>query len=117
MNLYLLGATGSIGTQTLDIVRNNNKFNIISISANHNVNKMIEIIKEFDPLFVSMGKPEYIDKLRKLFPSIEYGYGKAGLIEAATYGKNSDDLVINALVGSSGLEPTVEAIKKNVILL
>ena len=112
MNLYLLGATGSIGVQTLDIVRNSDKFNIVSVSANHNVNKMIDIIKEFNPLFVSMGKLEYIQKLEKIFPSIEYGYGKDGLVKAATYGENSEDLVINALVGSAGLEPTIEAIKK-----
>ncbi|KFZ27024.1 MAG: 1-deoxy-D-xylulose 5-phosphate reductoisomerase [Candidatus Izimaplasma bacterium HR2] len=112
MNLYLLGATGSIGVQTLDIVRNNNKFNIVSVSANHNLNKMIDIIEEFNPLFVSMGKLEYIEKLKVLYPSIEFGYGKAGLIKAATYGVNSEDLVVNALVGSAGLEPTIEAIKK-----
>ena len=112
MNLYILGATGSIGVQTLDIVRKNKKFNIVSVSANHNVNKMIEIIKEFNPLFVCMGKPEYIDKLKELFPHISYGYGKVGLIKAATYGENSEDLVINSLVGSVGLEPTIEAIKK-----
>jgi len=112
MNLYLLGATGSIGIQTLDIVRNNDKFNIVSVSANHNIKKMIDIIKEFNPLFVSMGKLEYVEKLKELFPSIEYGYGKDGLVKAAIYGENSEDLVINALVGSAGLEPTIEAIKK-----
>jgi len=112
MNLYILGATGSIGDQTLDIVRNSHKFNVVSVSANHNINKMIEIIKEFNPLFVSMGKIEYINKLKGIYPNIEYGYGKDGLIKAATYGENSEDLVVNALVGSSGLEPTVEAIKK-----
>ena len=112
MNLYLLGATGSIGEQTLDIVRNSSKFNVVSVSANHNINKMIDIIKEFKPIFVSMGKLEYIEKLKSIYPNIEYGYGKEGLVKAATYGSNSDDLVVNALVGSSGLEPTVEAIKK-----
>jgi len=112
MNLYILGATGSIGDQTLAIVRNSHKFNVVSVSANHNINKMIEIIKEFNPLFVSMGKIEYINKLKGIYPNVEYGYGKEGLIKAATYGKNSEDLVVNALVGSSGLEPTVEAIKK-----
>lgn len=112
MNLYLLGATGSIGMQTLDVVRHSNKFKVVSVSANHRVNEMIEIIKEFKPSFVSMGKAEYIDKLKELFPKIEYGYGKDGLIKAATYGNNSQDLVINGLVGSVGLEPTIRAIEK-----
>ncbi len=112
MNLYLLGATGSIGIQTLDIVRSDDKFNIVSVSANHNINKMIKIIEEFNPLFVSMGKQEYILKLKEMFPNIDYGFGEEGLVKAATYGENSEDLVINALVGSVGLEPTIEAIKK-----
>lgn len=112
MNLYLLGATGSIGEQTLDIVRNSDKFKIISVSANHNLKKMIDVIEEFNPLFVSMGKLEYIEKLKVMYPRIEYGYGKEGLVKAATYGENSEDLVVNALVGSAGLEPTIEAIKK-----
>lgn len=112
MNLYLLGATGSIGVQTLDIVRNSDKFKIISVTANYNLNKMIDIIEEFGPLFVSMGKLEDINKLKKVYPNIEFGYGKGGLVKAATYGTNSEDLVINALVGSVGLEPTIEAIKK-----
>lgn len=113
MNLYLLGATGSVGSQTLDIVRNSDKFNVVSVTANHNLDKMIDIIEEFKPLFVSMGRLEYINKLKELYPTIEYGYGKEGLIRAATFGKNTKDLVVNALVGSSGLEPTIEAIKKN----
>jgi len=111
MNLYLLGATGNIGDQTLDIVRNNNAFKIISVSANHNIGKMIEIIEEFNPLFVSMGKLEYTEKLKKLYPNIEYGYGNDGLIKAATFGKLENNLVVNALVGSVGLKPTIEAIK------
>ena len=112
MNIYLLGATGSIGKQTLDIVRNNDLFNIVSVSANYNLKKMIDIIEEFKPLFVSMGKQSDVESLKVLYPNIEYGYGKEGLVKAATYGENSEDLVVNALVGSVGLEPTIEAIKK-----
>lgn len=118
MNLYLLGATGNIGDQTLDIVRNNDTFKIISVSANHNINKMIDIIDEFNPLFVSMGKLEYIEKLKELYPNIEYGCGNEGLVKAATFGEFENNLVVNALVGSVGLKPTVEAImkKRNVAL-
>lgn len=112
MNLYLLGATGSIGEQTLDIVRNNSEFNIVSVTANYNLLKMIDIIEEFNPLFVSMGSIEDINKLEVMYPDIQFGYGKEGLKQAVTYGDNSNDLVINALVGSVGLEPTIEAIKK-----
>ena len=113
MNLYILGVTGNIGKQTLDIVRTSNGlYNIVSVSGNSNFEKMKDIIKEFSPKYVSMGKRSDILKLKELFPSVEYGYGNSGLIKAATYGKLGNDLVVNAIVGSAGLEPTINAIKK-----
>ncbi len=113
MNLYILGVTGNIGMQTLDIVRQSkDKYNVVSISGNSNFEKMKDIIKEFTPKYVSMGKREDIDKLKKLFPFVEYGHGNSGLVEAATYGTLGNDLVVNAVVGSVGLKPTIEAIKK-----
>jgi 1-deoxy-D-xylulose-5-phosphate reductoisomerase len=113
MNLYILGVTGNIGEQTLDIVRTSKElYNIVAISGNSNFEKMKDIIEEFKPKYVSMGKRDDVIKLEKLFPNIEYGYGNAGLIKAATYGKKANDLVVNAVVGSVGLEPTIEAIKK-----
>ena len=113
MNLYLLGATGNIGLQTLDIIRSSKeKYNVISVSGNSNFEKMKDIIEEFSPKYVSMGKREDVIRLEKLFPNIEYGHGNSGLIKAATYGELGNDLVINAVVGSAGLEPTIKAIKK-----
>ncbi|MBS4804501.1 MAG: 1-deoxy-D-xylulose-5-phosphate reductoisomerase, partial [Clostridium sp.] len=54
-NISILGATGSIGTQTLDVIRKSNgEINLIGISANSSVNKIIEIIKEFKPKYVAM---------------------------------------------------------------
>ena len=112
MNLYILGATGNIGLQTLDIVRENkDKYNVESVSGNSNLEQMKKIIEEFNPRYVSMGKSEDVLKLEKLFPNIEYGYGSKGLISAAIYGELGNDLVVNAVVGSAGLEPTIEAIK------
>jgi len=113
MNLYILGVTGNIGEQTLDVVRTSKElYNIVTISGNSNFEKMKDIIEEFKPKYVSMGKRADIIKLEKLFPNVEYGYGNSGLIKAATYGKKANDLVVNAVVGSVGLEPTIEAIKK-----
>ena len=64
MNLYILGVTGNIGEQTLDIVRTSKeKYKVISVSGNANVKKMKDIINEFYPLYVSMGKREEIIKL------------------------------------------------------
>ena len=113
MNLYILGVTGNIGEQTLDIVRTSKDlYKVISVSGNSNIEKMKDIILEFSPKYVSMGKRDDVIKLKKLFPNIEYGYGNSGLIKAATYGKLGNDLVVNAVVGSVGLEPTINAIKK-----
>ena len=72
MNLFILGVTGSIGIQTLDIVRKSSgKYNVISVSGNTNVEKMKDIIEEFKPLYVSMGKRESINELEKTYPNIE----------------------------------------------
>lgn len=113
MNLFILGVTGNIGMQTLDIVRRSKeKYNVVAISGNLNFEKMKDIIKEFNPKYVSMGKREDVNRLEKLYPNVEYGYGNDGLIKAATYGDLGEDLVVNAVVGSIGLEPTINAIKK-----
>lgn len=113
MKLYLLGATGSIGHQTLDIVRSSNgTFSVETIAANRNIDKVKDIIEEFHPKFVSVGLEEAKKDLELLYPSIEFGYGIDGLIKAATYGNNGNDLVVNAIVGSAGLSPTYYAIKK-----
>ncbi len=113
MNLFILGATGNIGLQTLDIVRKSEgKYNVVSVTGNSNIKKIKDIINEFHPLYVSMGKSSDVLTLQKLYPNIAFGYGNEGLIKAVTYGEKADDLVVNALVGSIGLEPTVYAIKK-----
>ena len=113
MNLFLLGATGSIGDQTLDIVRRSNgRFKVITIAANKSIDKVKAIIDEFSPLFVSVGLEEAMKDLAELYPSVEFGYGESGLVKAATYGEKEEDLVVNAVVGSAGLRPTYEAIQK-----
>ena len=112
MKLYLLGATGSIGLQTLDIVRQSNgKFIVETIAVNKSIDKCVEIINEFQPKFVSVGLEESKKILEKKFPNIEFGFGNDGLIKAATYGSDNG-LVVNAVVGSVGLLPTYYAIKK-----
>ena len=112
MKLYLLGATGSIGLQTLDIVRQSNgQFTVETIAVNKSIDKCIDIIEEFQPSFVSVGLEESKRILEKRFPSIEFGFGNEGLIKAATYGSDNG-LVVNAVVGSVGLLPTYYTIKK-----
>ena len=119
MNLVILGVTGSIGSQTLDIVRNHKEdFNVVAVTCNKNIRKLRDIIVEFSPMYVSIGKSELLDELKTEFPNVKFGYGKQGLIEASTFKTTEKTLVVNALVGSAGLEPTIEAIKmkRNVAL-
>ncbi|MFK5883528.1 MAG: 1-deoxy-D-xylulose-5-phosphate reductoisomerase [Candidatus Izemoplasma sp.] len=112
MNLIILGVTGNIGLQTLDIVRNSlEKYKIISITANHSIDKMRNIIQEFHPLFVSMGEKRYIDTLKQEFPNVKFGFGEQGLVDAVKVCSDDETIVINSLVGSVGLVPTIEAIK------
>lgn len=118
MNLCILGVTGSIGIQTLDVVRNNDEFTVQTVTCNTNLRKLREIIIEFKPSYVSIGRKEDISVLQQEFKDVEFGFGNQGLIQAATYPSNEPVLVINALVGSVGLEPTIHAIKasRNVAL-
>jgi 1-deoxy-D-xylulose-5-phosphate reductoisomerase len=112
MNLYILGATGSIGTQTLDIVKNHpDEFEVVSVTCNTNITKLKEILLLFHPKYVAVQTKDQASMLQKEYPTILFGYGKQGLLEAATYGEARQGLVVNAIVGSAGLAPTVAAIK------
>lgn len=108
-NLYILGACGSIGTQTLDIVRKNpNSFSVIGMSVGSNLELAKELIEEFKPEIVCFRKKEHRIKL-SYCPNITYG--DEGLLEIAEYHKYENEWLINALVGVSGLYPTVKAIE------
>lgn len=115
MNICLLGATGSIGTQVLDVIRTNG-YQLKAISFGKNIKKAIEIIEEFHPEYICTQTQEDLNILFKLFPHCQYGYGEEGLISAATYGE--EGIVINAVVGMVGLKPTIAAInkKRNILL-
>lgn len=106
----LLGATGSIGSQVLEILRESKEYNLKSIAVGKNIKKAIEIINEFNPEFVSLQTKEDMEKLQAMYPNIQFGYGDTGLIQVATYLKEKGYL-INSIVGMVGLKPTVAAIK------
>ena len=115
-NLYLLGATGSIGTQALNIIRENQDYRVLGISFYNNISLGKEIIKEFKPELVWVKNEEIKRDLEKEFPKVKIYFGKEGMIDFASYKKPG--LVLNALTGSSGLLPTYYAIKsKKDILL
>jgi 1-deoxy-D-xylulose-5-phosphate reductoisomerase len=111
-NIYLLGATGSIGMQVLDVINNLKGYKIKTISVGTNIKLAENIIKKYQPEFVSvLHEKDYLE-LEKKYPHINFGYGDSGLIEAATFG-DEDGIVINAVVGMVGLAPTIAAIKKH----
>ncbi len=103
-----MGSTGSIGTQALDIIRNNkDKFRAVGLTCRSRIDSLIEQIMEFRPEAVSVGSPEDAIRVHTEFPEIEVFYGEAGLIEIA---KMDCDIVLNSLMGISGLAPTYTAI-------
>lgn len=119
-NLYLLGATGSIGTQTLEVISSSNiPIRLVSMSFGDNIDKAKKIIEKFKPKYVCSKSIESAEIIKKEFPNIEVGYGDSGLIKASTYQYYNDgeDVVLNAVVGMIGLIPTIEAIKKRRTIL
>lgn len=116
-NIYLLGATGSIGTQVLDIIKDSD-FILKGCSCGKNIQRMEEIINEFHPQYVSVVDKEDCEYLKNKYSDVEFGYGDEGLIKTAIYNKGEEGTVINAVVGICGLKPTYEAIKasRNVLL-
>ncbi|MGG7143802.1 1-deoxy-D-xylulose-5-phosphate reductoisomerase [Clostridium nigeriense] len=120
-NISILGATGSIGTQTLDVIRNsNNEIKLIGISANSSVNKIIEIIEEFSPKYVAMMDEKSAKDILKYCTSnnlnINVYSGIEGLEKIATL--SEIDMVVTSVVGMIGLRPTIKAIeaKKDIAL-
>jgi len=108
-NIAILGSTGSIGTQTLEIVeRFPDRFNVISLVAHRNVQLLRDQIKRFQPEFVVMSDERNAEILSQEV-DIKVFAGEENIVRAAT--DDRVDMVINSLVGKSGLLPTIEAIK------
>lgn len=109
--ISILGSTGSIGTQTLSIAREYKNIQAKAITANSNIELLEEQAREFKPELVAVSDEEKAKdlKIRLADTGIKVVSGKQGLIEAAVY--PSVDTVVTAVVGISGLEPTIEAIK------
>ncbi len=114
MKIAIMGSTGSIGVQALEVVRNLNKFSeikieVFALSANENIEVLAEQINEFKPAFVSVGNKFLRDKVLTMGFKTEIFHGDAGLIKIAEM--QGYDLFLNALMGNAGLLPTVSAIK------
>jgi 1-deoxy-D-xylulose-5-phosphate reductoisomerase len=110
--LAVLGSTGSIGVNTLDIVRQfPERFKVIGLSAGLNIQLIKEQILQVQPKVVSVGSKELAERLRQEIPSgsVEIVHGMEGLIRVATHPEV--DQVVSALVGAVGLNPTLSAVR------
>ena len=108
----ILGATGSIGTQTLDVIsQNSDDFEVVALTASESVEKMAELIQRFCPSYAVMKNEEKAEELRKLLPnhSCEILYGMDGFVAVSTL--PNVDVVVAAMVGMIGLRPVMEAVR------
>lgn len=109
-NIAIFGSTGSIGESTLNVIRENPElFNVVTLVAGKNIEKLIEQIKEFKPKNVYIISKENAEKLQKEFDNINVFYGEDGMEEISQL--VDFDISVSALVGIAGLKPTYNMIK------
>ena len=110
--ILILGSTGSIGTNALELIRNNREhYQVVGISGNKNIDLLKKQIEEFKPTFIYVGAEQDALNLKKEYPFLkEVYFGENGLAELS---KNSDyDIILTAVSGAIGIDSTVEAIKR-----
>jgi len=122
--ISILGSTGSIGTQALQIIRSNSDLKALVLTANNNIDLLYEQILEFSPEFVCVYDKNNAEELKSrlslenpgVYKSLKISSGMDGLIEAASY--PGADIVLTAVVGMVGIRPTMAAInaKKDIAL-
>ncbi len=110
--IAILGSTGSIGTQTLEIVRENSELQVVALAAGSNVELMERQIREFRPAVAAMWKEEAAEELKKRVADLEVKIVSKmdGLLEIATL--ESVEILVTALVGMIGIRPTIAAIEQ-----
>lgn len=109
--VVILGSTGSIGTQALDVIRQNlDQFEVTALTCGRNIELLSKQIDEFSPKLAVTERAEDALRLKAAnrHPGVEILYGEGGLIAAAEY---DSDIVLNSLMGMRGLVPTYRAIK------
>ena len=102
--ITVLGVTGSIGMQTVDVVKNHcERFKIVAMSAGYNIEKVEEILKIVEVEHICVVKKEDANYLQAKYPDKKVYYGNDGLVKIATL--DEVDIVLNAIVGFAGLVP------------
>ena len=115
--ILLLGASGSIGTQTIDIIEQHpEQYELVSFGVGKNIDYARKLLTKYPVSLISVERKEDSEELQKEFPHTRVTYGNEGLVELVT--SVDYDLLVNALVGFVGLEPTLKALetKHNVAL-
>ena len=116
-NITILGVTGSIGQQTVDVcLHHQDEFNVVAMSAGKNIVLLETTIQKINPQVVCVIDEKDCNYLQEKYPHIRFVFGSAGLDEIATI--DQVDIVLNAIVGFAGLLPTIHAIesKKDIAL-
>ncbi len=116
--IAILGSTGSIGTQTLEVVRENGDIEVLGLAAGNNIKLLEEQIREFHPKVVAVWSEDKAKELREKVKdvSVKIVSGMEGLIEVSVL--EETEILVTAIVGMIGIRPTIEAIKagKNIAL-
>jgi 1-deoxy-D-xylulose-5-phosphate reductoisomerase len=112
--ISILGSTGSIGTQTLDIVAHHpQQFQVVGLATGHNIGLLAEQIRKFRPEIVAIQDEARLEDLKTLLADLDYRpillAGESGAIEVARYGDSES--VVTGIVGCAGLLPTIAAIE------
>ena len=107
--IAILGSTGSIGTQTLEVVRANGDIQVVSLAAGSNIVRLEEQIREFSPKVVCVWQEEQARELKRRVADlpVKIVSGMEGLLEAATVPEA--EIVVTAVVGMIGIRPTMAA--------
>ena len=110
-SVSILGSTGSIGVNTLNVIRlHAGRFKVVALAAGSNLNLVAAQVKEFGPRFVSVEREEDALRLSNMIGSgVEVGFGVEGAEQAAVF--DGPDVTVSAITGAAGLAPTLAAVR------
>lgn len=111
--ISILGSTGSIGTQALEVIEKiKEKFEIIALAGGDNVDLLLEQVEKFHPKVVCARSSNLESQIKSRFPDVKFVFGEDGLEEICSDKRN--DLIVVAVSGKTGLKPTITAIKNKI---
>ncbi|MEL0113374.1 MAG: hypothetical protein VW835_16715, partial [Rickettsiales bacterium] len=115
-SVSILGSTGSVGCQTIDLLeRDRGKYELVALTANRNLDLLIEQALSLRPQFVAIGDENHYEALKSRLSGsgIEVGAGASAILEAA---ERPAEWVMAAIVGAAGLDPTLRAVRRGAMV-